>query len=147
MKPINSRITALRKYLGFNQTQFAKELGVTSAAISAIELGKANIPETNIRLICFTFKVNEVWLRDGVGEMMDDEAALTEYEKRLLAVFRELSPLARKMLIEYADKLISDEEALRGGVPEAPEQPPQSATKPLEAPQGERRADTSKKPV
>ena len=46
--------------------------------------------------------------------MFDDEAALNEREKRLLSLFRDLSPRARVMLIEYAEKITSDEKALRG---------------------------------
>jgi hypothetical protein len=47
--------------------------------------------------------------------MMDNEAQLSDQERRLLAFFQELSPLARKMLLEYAQKLVSDENTLRGG--------------------------------
>jgi len=115
MEDINSRIIELRKKLGLKQVQFAEKIGVTSQFVSTVEAGKSKYTESNIRLICLTFGVNEEWLRYGTGEMMDDEALLTEQERRLLSPFRQLSPLARKMLLEYADKLISDETALRGG--------------------------------
>ncbi|MDR0663661.1 MAG: helix-turn-helix domain-containing protein, partial [Spirochaetaceae bacterium] len=102
---LGERVGELRKNLGFKQGEFAKKLGLTGAAISAIELDKAPLTDANIRLICLTFGVNEEWLREGKGEMMDDEAVLSDQERQLLAFFRELSPLARKMLIEYAQKL------------------------------------------
>jgi transcriptional regulator with XRE-family HTH domain len=114
METINNRITALRKHLGLKQTQFAQKIGVTSQHISMFEAGKAKFSETTINLICLTFGVREAWLREGKGDMMDEEAQLSEQERQLLAFFRELSPLARKMLIEYAQKLVSDEKALRG---------------------------------
>ena len=88
---------------------------MTNSAISAIELGKAPLTEQNIRLICLTFDVNEEWLREGRGEMMDEEALLSDRERRLLDNFRRLTPRACKMLIEYAEKLVSDEQTLRGG--------------------------------
>jgi hypothetical protein len=71
-----------------------------------------------------TFKVNEEWLREGTGDMMDDEVSLSDYEKRLLELFNELTPLARKMLIEYAEKLVADEKGLRGETPESIKQAP-----------------------
>ena len=111
---MNKRVMEIRKYKGFTQIEFAEKLGFTQANLSAIELEKVPLTESNIRLICLTFGVNENWLRYGTGEMMDDEALLSDREKRLLAFFRELSPKARVMLIEYAEKLLSDEKALKG---------------------------------
>ncbi|MDR1452171.1 MAG: helix-turn-helix domain-containing protein [Helicobacteraceae bacterium] len=118
MEAINSRITALRRHLGLNQTKFAQKIGVTSQHVSMFEAGKANFSETTINLICLTFGVNEEWLREGKGEMMDDEALLSERERRLLGFFRRLSPKAQMMIIEYTEKLLSDEQTLRGEVPE-----------------------------
>jgi transcriptional regulator with XRE-family HTH domain len=114
MDTINSRVIELRNHLGLKQTHFAQRIGVTSTLINKIETGSAKVTEANIRLICFTFKVNEEWLREGKGGMMNDEALLSEWERRLLALFRQLSPKARELLIEYAEKLASDEAALRG---------------------------------
>jgi transcriptional regulator with XRE-family HTH domain len=114
METINNRITALRKHLELNQTKFAQKIGVTSQHVSMFEAGRARFSETTISLICLTFNVREEWLREGKGDMMDDEAQLSDQERQLLALFRELSPQARKMLIEYAQKLVSDEKALRG---------------------------------
>ena len=114
MEPSNIRISELRKNLKLNQTEFAKKIGVTSQLINMLEAGKTKISETNIRLICLTFGVNETWLRDGTGDMMDEEALYSDREKRLLALFRKLSPRAQDMLIEYAEKLLADEAALRG---------------------------------
>jgi transcriptional regulator with XRE-family HTH domain len=162
METINSRITALRKHLGLNQTKFAQKIGVTSQHISMFEAGKAKLSETSINLICLTFGVRGEWLREGKGDMMDEEAMLSEWEKRLLELFRKLSPSAQKDFIEYVEKLVAlatNEAGLRGGSPEAPKQAPGSTTQPPEAPQeakgqestddgkGERRADTSAKPV
>jgi transcriptional regulator with XRE-family HTH domain len=135
METVDSRIKAIRSHLGLNQSKFAQKIGVTSQLINKIESGTAKLTETIIRLICFTFGVREAWLRDGEGDMMDNEALLSDQERQLLAFFRELSPMARKMLIEYAQKLVSDEKALRGGT-EAAQNAPEGATRPLEAPHG-----------
>jgi transcriptional regulator with XRE-family HTH domain len=111
------RITLLRKKLELKQTEFSAELGLKNSTISAIELGKNPLTEANIRLIALTFDVRQEWLREGTGDMMDEEALLTGREKRLLELFRQLSPVAQGMVIEYAEKLRSDEAGLRGEAP------------------------------
>jgi hypothetical protein len=75
---------------------------------------KSPLTDTNIRLICFTFGVREEWLRKGIGDMMDDEALLSDQERQLLDLFRRLSAKARILVIEYLEKVVSDEAALRG---------------------------------
>ena len=112
---MNKRVIEIRKAMGLNQIEFAQKLGFTQANLSSIELGKTPLTETNINLICLSFGVRQEWLRHGNGEMLDNEALLSGQERRLLALFRELSPRARELLIEYAEKLIADEAALMGG--------------------------------
>jgi transcriptional regulator with XRE-family HTH domain len=114
MENMSKRIVELREKLGLTQVQFAKKIGVSSQLINMIEAGKSSLTEPNIRLIIFTFGVNEEWFREGKGEILIDEAFYTEYERYLLDLFRQLSPRARKFLIEYAEKLLSDEAALKG---------------------------------
>ena len=111
---MNNRVVEIRKFKKLTQAEFAEKLGFTQSNLSSIELGKTPLTEANIHLICLTFGVNEEWLRHGTGEMMDEEALFSDEEKRLLAFFRRLSPRARAMLIEYAEKLVADEAALRG---------------------------------
>jgi len=107
MDKIRERLIAVRKNLGLKQIEFSEKLGITSAAISSIELGKSPLTEANIRLICLTFRVNEEWLRYGTGEMQDDEAALSDEEKKLLDVFRDLSPIDKKKVIEYTEERLA----------------------------------------
>jgi transcriptional regulator with XRE-family HTH domain len=140
METINSRISTLRKHLGLNKTKFAQKIGVSSQHISMFEAGKAKFSETTINLICLTFGVRGEWLRDGKGEMLDDETLLSERERRLMELFRRLSQKAQQMIIEYAEKLLADERAIRGEPPEASKQAPGGTTSPLEAPQGDKPA-------
>jgi transcriptional regulator with XRE-family HTH domain len=97
---------------------FAGKIGVTSQLINKIESGNAKLTEANIHLICLTFGIREEWLRDGKGEMRDENAQLSEREKHLLKLFERLSPKAQQMVVEYVKKLLSDEESLRGDAPE-----------------------------
>ena len=55
-------------------------------------------------------------LVDKEGNMLDDNAIISNLERRLVEAYMKLSPTAQKFLIEYAEKLISDEKALRGEV-------------------------------
>jgi transcriptional regulator with XRE-family HTH domain len=136
---IGGRVTALRIKLGLKQTEFAAKIGVTSSLISRIEKGETPLTEANIHLICLTFGVREEWLRDGNGEMLNDKALLSEREGRLLELFRRLSPKAQEMIIEYVEKLLADEQALRGEALEALKQAPGGTTSPMEASQGDER--------
>jgi transcriptional regulator with XRE-family HTH domain len=110
METINSRVMELRNHLGLNQTKFAKKIGVTSTLINKIEAENARVTEANIRLICFTFKVNEEWLREGKGEMRDDRARLLEWEEQLLSIFRRLSQEGRELLLKLSNTLLESEE-------------------------------------
>jgi len=113
MNTTGKRVATLRKALGLKQVEFSEKIGLTSAAISAIELGKTALTEANVKLICLTFGANEEWLHTGCGEMIDEESMLPEEEKRLLAFFRKLSPKAQDMVIENAGKLVEYEGASR----------------------------------
>jgi transcriptional regulator with XRE-family HTH domain len=110
---MKERLRQIRKALGLSQAEFGKKIGVSNVAISYMESGRTALSEQNVRLICLSFGVREEWFRTGRGQMMDEEAALSAGEKRLLEVFRQLNPATRRMLIEYGEKLLADEEALR----------------------------------
>jgi transcriptional regulator with XRE-family HTH domain len=159
---MKQRLKELRKYLKLTQGEFAEKIGMTDASMSHMESGRTALSEQNIKLICLTFGVREEWLRGGKGEMFDDEAQLSEWERRLLVLFRKLSPGAQEAFIDYVEKLVAlatNEAVLGKEVLAALKQAPGGATQPLEAPQeakgqestddgkGERRADTSEKPV
>ena len=111
---MKDRLKILRKSLDLTQGEFGEKIGMSDVAISHMESGRNAISDQNAKLISLTFGCREEWLKEGTGDMMDDESLLSERERRLLGLFRKLSPRAREMLIEYAEKLISDEETLRG---------------------------------
>jgi transcriptional regulator with XRE-family HTH domain len=108
---IPDRLIALRKWLDLNQGQFSEPLGLTGAAISSLELGKSKLTEQNIRLICFAFNVNEVWLRTGEGAMFNE---YSPREQDLLEKFRRISPEMQKHVLDYVKLLLKGQESPSG---------------------------------
>lgn len=82
MDTIGNRVKQVRKDIPLTLTDFGGRIGITAASLSNIENGKTNPSDQTIRSICREFKVNEIWLRTGEGEM---HQAMTENEE--LAVF------------------------------------------------------------
>lgn len=65
----NDRMKEIRKFLGMSQAEFAAELCVGQAAVSAIELGKRHLTERNKRVLHEHLNVNSEWLETGEGSM------------------------------------------------------------------------------
>ncbi len=63
------RIKNLRKELGLNQTEFAQRIGITQTSLSQIEGEKNGISYDVYKSIVNEFKVEAMWLMDGVGTM------------------------------------------------------------------------------
>ena len=78
MDTIGMRIRQVRKADSLTLTEFGNKIGITASSVSAFELGKTNPSDQTIRSICREFKVNEIWLRSGEGEMFQ---AMTEDEE------------------------------------------------------------------
>ena len=67
---LNERLKVLRKYLKLNQSDFGAKLGVSHAAISALERGESNLSERMAIIISSVFDVNLEWLLYGNGSML-----------------------------------------------------------------------------
>ena len=91
---MNKRIKELRKYLQYNQKQFADALGIAQTSVSFLEREGSNVTEQNIKTICTIFNVREEWLREGKGDM-----------------FKSLSP--DEELIKYVSELVQDGDQLK----------------------------------
>lgn len=82
MDTIGMRIRQVRKADSLTLTEFGNKIGITAASVSAFELGKTNPSDQTIRSICREFKVNEIWLRSGEGDMfqaMNEDEELADY--------------------------------------------------------------------
>lgn len=103
-----NRLRQLRKTLKINQTNFAKQLGITQTAYSMIENGNNPLSDRHIKVICSVFGVNEHWLRTGDGEMFFS----SPYEKEFTEIFGHLAPETQQYLLLMAKELLNTQEKL-----------------------------------
>lgn len=64
-----ARLKYLRHVLNLSQQSFADSLGISRGNIAAYEVGKNNLSQSAISLICRVYNVNEIWLRSGSGDV------------------------------------------------------------------------------
>ena len=67
MDKMNERLKELRLEKNLNQTEFGKKIGLSKSQIACYENGSRKITDRTITAICEKFKINEQWLRHGVG--------------------------------------------------------------------------------
>lgn len=105
---MNERLKQLRKELKINQTNFAKQLGITQTAYSMIENGNNPLADRYIKVICSVFNVNETWLRTGEGEMF----LFSPYQKEFTEIFSNLAPGTQRYLLLMAKELLNTQNEL-----------------------------------
>ncbi len=66
---VGERLKMIRKNQRMNQSEFAKEIGVSSTAICRMESGKHDLSRQIRRLLYEKFHVNPEWLDSGEGTM------------------------------------------------------------------------------
>ncbi|GLC88652.1 helix-turn-helix domain-containing protein [Lysinibacillus piscis] len=66
---INDRVRMIRNHLNMTQTDFGEKVAITQNHLSGVEVGRREVSERLLKLICNEFNVNEEWLRTGEGEM------------------------------------------------------------------------------
>ena len=105
---MTSRLKQLRKTLKINQTNFAKQLGITQTAYSMIENGNNPLSDRYIKVISSVFGVNEAWLRTGDGDMFYS----SPYEKEFTEIFGSLVPATQEYLLLMARELLATQDRL-----------------------------------
>lgn len=110
---INERIKALRKELGLTQKDFSERIGIKRNTLSYIESGNSTVTDSNIKLICEKFNINETWLRTGEGEKerRDDNTLLKKFlehgnikDKAFIEVFLSMPDDAREAVISFVEE-------------------------------------------
>ena len=65
---MKDRIKKVREESKLTQTAFGEKIGVSQNYVWMLETGQRTPGDRTIRDICREFGVNEMWLRDGIGE-------------------------------------------------------------------------------
>lgn len=115
---LSERLKELRKALPgkMNQESFGKTLGLSRDAVSSYEQGRVVPSEAILKLICKTYDISYLWLKDGIGPMSiapetDDERidALmmgeNEFAKDVMRAFARLGDEEWKLLRKIVDEI------------------------------------------
>lgn len=102
-----------------NQTEFARQLGLTQTGVSYMERPGSTVTEQTIRTVCLAFGVREQWLRTGEEPVFDrqkkeeplDELirskAVSPLEVEILKAYFALDPDMRKELLRHFQTYLS----------------------------------------
>lgn len=129
---MNERILAVRKALKLTQTDFGKRIGLSTAAVSDVEVGRRAVQDRHIKLIISAFpQVSEEWLRTGAGEMFIKEdnpikAAMRRYAfpdivEKLLTAYAKLDPDEQEAVLKYTIDFVAE---IAQAVPDVSAPPP-----------------------
>ncbi|GHV85385.1 hypothetical protein AGMMS50230_09930 [Spirochaetia bacterium] len=108
MEKINRRIKELRKTLNMTQVSFSQVISLSSGYLAGIETDKRKVNNRLIKLICSSFKVNEIWLREGTGEVFAE--AGDELFSKLTGLFRELEKRYQDYIFREINLLLKMQE-------------------------------------
>lgn len=124
MSTINERVQAVINATQLSKAKFAAPIHVTPQFLSAVCNGKSSLSERTIKDICREYGVDEIWLRDGIGEMFTPRTRETEIvnfcadllgpdatedQKKLVANLGKLTPEQWSFLYDIIKTLSGDE--------------------------------------
>jgi len=95
---VNHRIGEVRKALELSQQKFAEDLKISQTHASALERNSRTIQDRIIKMICFTYKVNEKWLTTGKGVMFEEGRDLRLEE--VISNFKKLDDLLQDYVLK-----------------------------------------------
>lgn len=118
------RIREIRKSKNLTMDQFGNKIGVTKSTISNIENGNRNVTEHMVKSICREYRVDYLWLTQGVGEMYIQEDSRiklyrlidrvldgeNEHVKNVFKNFSELNTEDFDELTRIMDQLLDEKE-------------------------------------
>ena len=96
---INERIRHLRKNeLKMTQNIFASKIDISRSNLGNIETGEVSVTERVIASICREFNVNEVWLRNGTGDVFSEVPLHEQAYNRFGYIMENSSPSKKAAL-------------------------------------------------
>lgn len=120
MDSIGQRLKEFRKSQKLTQKEFCNRVGIKTTTYAEYEIDRNTPSDAVIKLICKTFNLSEDWVRTGAGEMYlsrtrEEEiafhcASLLRSDdaegKALLTFVLEMSPEERRLVIDFARRLV-----------------------------------------
>lgn len=121
---MNERIKALRLSQGLTLEKFGDRLGVSKSGISKIEKGERGVTDQMVKSICREYRVDYLWLTQGVGDMyIQEESRIklyrlidrvldgeNEHVKNVFKNFSELNTEDFDELTRIMDQLLDEKE-------------------------------------
>jgi transcriptional regulator with XRE-family HTH domain len=101
---VNGRIKQVRKTLQLSQIQFSRVISLSSGYLAGVEVEKRKVNDRLVKLICSAFNVNEIWLKEGKGEMFSKGP--DENFTKLVSLFRELNPKFQNYILKEINLLL-----------------------------------------
>jgi transcriptional regulator with XRE-family HTH domain len=95
-----------------SQAEFAKAIFISNGYIAELESANRRVNDRIIRLISLNFGVNEIWLKNGTGNMFFTTP--TEKLQRLTNLFNDLPPQFQDYVIIQIEQLLAVIEKNRG---------------------------------
>ena len=112
---IGRRIKAARQAKGLTQKEFAASLGIVQGFLSGIERERKKPSETLLIALCHYYRINEVWLFTGVGDMFR-EPDVTGEDARATK-----TPLLKKIPEGFPEEINEEEIKDYVSLPNVPE--------------------------
>ncbi len=122
---MHERVKCLRKALNITQQEFADRLAISRSNLGNIETGAVALTDRVIVAICREFRVDEVWLRTGEGEMFrpvrpEEEITAflgdvisergTDFKRRFISALAKLDEPAWEAIEAFAQSILDEKE-------------------------------------
>ena len=122
MSTVAERIMEVIEHKGMNKSEFARKINVTPAYISKLGKSPDSMPsDRTISDICREFNVNEMWLREGIGEMFQERSRSEElaaffgdvqadggFKEAFLTVLARMGPEEWELIERKARELVEE---------------------------------------
>lgn len=116
---MNERLKLVRAHEKMNQSQFAEALGIGQSTLAMMEVGKREILDRHIKMICCLFHVDEEWFRtghcnhddpfgDNKSSIITFSAAhpdMSDIDKALMEAYFSLSDVQKDAFLQYCLKV------------------------------------------
>lgn len=100
------RIKVIRKDQRMSQSEFAKEIAVSTTTVCQLEVGKYNVSRSTKHIICTRFRVNPEWLDTGEGEMYLSADSSEDIVPELVEILNDNKSLFRA--VKYATRMFDE---------------------------------------